>query len=224
MKNIVFLFFFFFATGFWSQSNDSVYQSRVDFGFSFSPDYSYRILKTGATDTWMKNYYDTLEVPRFSYTIGLNVVFNLNERFFLSTGLLFADRGEKTKKYIIPPVNNYLNHYYYLCVPVKANYYVLLKKVKLFVTAGFAADIYLNGQSNVDVGSSGEQKIVGLSSNLTRLTFSFIGGAGLDCPLTDRWYFKLEPLYRRSLTPIANSDIKKYFYSAGLNLGFYFKF
>lgn len=223
MRKFILIFIFFLHGYAFAQPVDSSHFSKFDIGFSFSPDYSYRTLKTSGSDAWMKEFYDTLEVSRFGYTGGVNVAYHLNEKLLLSSGILFSDKGERTKKYAIPPVNNYYNHYYYLDIPVKATYYVLVKKIKLFLTGGFTANIFLMGKSAVASGNSGETKTVGLSSSISRIGLSFLGGFGIDCPATDRWYFKLEPLYRRSIMPTANAPVKKYFYSFGFNIGLYYR-
>lgn len=223
MKKLVSALLFCLAIDMSGQSADSTTYSKFDIGFTFSPNYSYRTIKTVASKSAMKNFYDTLEVARYSYTGGVNILFHVSKNLALGSGFLFSDQGERTKKYLIQPVNNYVNHYYYIDVPLKANYYLTHKNVKFFITAGLAANIYLNSQTNTEIGNV-EKGYMRLSSDMLRLSVSFIGGLGIDCPLTDRWYFRLEPIYRRSLTPVADAPLKKYFYSAGLNVGLFCKF
>jgi hypothetical protein len=197
---------------------------KFDFGFSVSPDYCYRLLKAETSDTWMKNMYDTSEIARVGYTAGVQLVYHHNEKLFFSTGLFFSDRGERTRKYLIPAVNNYINHYYYLSIPLRANYYLIQKKIKLFLSAGVSADVYLKSFSVIEFGDAGETKTLGLSSEISRLNLMVNAGFGIDCPITDRWYFKLQPDYRMSITPVSDSPIKKYFISAGVNMGFFYRF
>jgi hypothetical protein len=224
MKKIISILFLLLMLNLSSQEKDSITYSKFDVGFTYSPDYSYRVLKTEATNSWIKDAYDTLEVPKYGYTVGLHIVYHVNKNLFVSSGVLFADRGEKTKEYTLQPVNNYTNHYYYLDIPLKANYYLINKKLKLFLTAGAFASVYINSKTTTDVGNStGKNENVYTKPDVSKLNFAFVGGLGIDCPVTDRWYFKLEPNYRRSFTPIANTPIKKYFYSFGVNLGFFCK-
>lgn len=199
-------------------------KGKFDLGFSASPDYSYRILKAEATDTWMKNTYDTAEIARVGFTAGLQVVFHANDKFFFTSGVLFSDRGERTKKYLTPQVNNYINHYYYLSIPLRVNYYLISKKIKVFLSAGASADVYLKSFSVIEFGNAGDTKTLGLSSEISRLNLMVNAGFGIDCPITDRWYFKLQPDYRMSITPVSDSPIKKYFIFAGLNMGFFYRF
>jgi opacity protein-like surface antigen len=222
MKTFLILSICFTLTIARAQTLDTTAHSKFDFGFSFSPDYNYRVLSASNDNGWAKNFYDTLEVPKYGYTCGFNVVYNFNEHFNLGSGILFSDKGERTKKYVIQPVNNYINHYYYLDVPIRANYYLTISKVKLYASAGINANIFLGTESSVSTGNSGEKNNFGSSSAMSRFALSFIGGVGMDCHLTDRWYVKIEPLYRRFFMS-ANNDagLKKYFYSFGLNIGIY---
>jgi hypothetical protein len=224
MKNIFQLFLFMLCLQLRSQTEVVEPKGRFDIGFSASPDYSYRILKAETADKWMKNTYDTAEIARVGFTAGLQVVFHASEKLFFTSGVLFSDRGEKTKKYLTPPVNNYINHYYYLSIPLRANYYLIQKKIKLFLSAGVSADVYLKSFSVIEFGSAGETRSLGLSSEISRLNLMVNAGFGIDCPITDRWYFKFQPDYRMSITPVSDSPIKKYFYSFGLNMGFFYRF
>ncbi len=222
MKKTVSLFALFFITlTALSQPGDSIRYGKLGFGISFSPDYSYRTLKTGAADSWMKDVYDTLETAKYSYTAGFNITYHIHKNLVLGSGLLFADKGEKTKKYEAIESNNFNNHYYYLDVPVKASYYLLHKKINLFLSAGLSANIYLNSHTTSKANNSDQKKQFVTSRDISRLNLAATAGFGIDCPLTDRWYFKLEPCYRRSLSPIANTPIKKYLYSFGLSFGFF---
>lgn len=232
MKLTIFIYLFLFAFNAWPQSKDSSNYSKFDIGFTFSPDYSYRVLKTDVSKSWIKNSYDTLEVPKFGYTTGLNIIFPLKKKFFISSGLLFADKGERTKRYATQPVNNYTNHFYYLDIPVKVNYYFghrkyyysKPKKIKLFLSAGTSVNVYLSSRTSTETGRNNDKESLSKSIDLSRINISFLAGLGFNTQLTNKWYFKLESNYRRSINKIADAPIKKYFYSLGLNAGLFCKF
>lgn len=219
MKKILLFLLLISSFPIWSQEPDSLRPRPLHVGFQISPDYGYRFLETGADDAWMKEIYDTLEVGRFSYTAGLSAIYNFNKNVSFGSGLLFSDKGERTKNYATPPVNNYTNHYYFLDVPLKVNYTVAYKKINFFITAGIVANVYLSGRTQVKTNSSGSKEVLKPTSEVSPVSFSFTGGIGIDCPLTDRWYFKLEPAYKRSISAATAAPVKKYFYSFGLNLG-----
>jgi hypothetical protein len=224
MKTFFQFCFFLFCFQINAHTDESNPSGKFDIGFTASPDYSYRFLKTNPSDSWMKSTYDTAEVARIGYTAGLQVVYHHSEKLFFYTGIQFVDRGEKTRTYLTMPVNNYVNHYYYLSIPLRVNYYLIQKKIKLFVSSGLSTDFYLNSKSDIEYRNSGYTKPLGLSSNFSRINVLFNAGVGIDCPVTDRWYFKLQPDFRISLTPAANAAIKKYFYGFAFNMGFFYKF
>lgn len=227
MKKTVALLIIFFPFVLLCQTRDSAKSCKVNVGITFSPDYCFRTLKSNTSNDWMKESVDTLEVAKFGYTSGINVVYLLNNRITLATGVLLANKGEKTKKYFgsHAQIFNYNSQYYYLDIPVKFNYYILNKKLKLFLTGGLSANVFITHKVTQIAGYTNDDKKTAFynKSGLSKINPSFLVGFGIDCALTNKWYFKLEPLYRRSITPIANAPIKKYLYSAGLNFGFFYK-
>ena len=212
-------------TQLYCQSTDSLKLKKHHIGISFSPDYSFRILKSDANTTFIKNTLDTLEVAKLGYTTGLNYTYSFSKKISIATGFLLSNKGEKTKKTFssVPAKFNYNNQYYYIDIPIKANYYLIHKKVKLFVTAGLSTNVFLvqktsqiTGYTNDDVKNNFYNK-----TDISAINFVMLAGFGIDCPLYKSWSFKLEPLYRRSVTPTTNTAVKKYLYSVGLNVGFY---
>jgi hypothetical protein len=215
-----------------AQLTDSVSYNKFHIGFTYAPELSYRILRTDEPDIWMKENFDTLEISKYGYTTGLNIIFSINKNLSLSSGLLFSDKGERTKKYAIQPVNNYVNHFYYLDIPLKViytirhkkYYYSKPKKMNFYITGGFSVNVFLNSRTKTISGLENTEETLKNSFDLSRINFSFLAGCGMTAPITNRWYFKLEPLYRTSLNKVADSPVKKYFYSLGLNLGLFSKF
>lgn len=201
-------------------AQDSIPQSQLRYGILFSPDYNYRSLRSGSNDAWIKELYDTLEVPEVGYSAGLIAQLQLNDRFAINGGLQFSDRGEATRYRTRERIQKYRNHLYYLAIPLQVNYNLVNKKVKFFVSVGISTDIFLTGRTKVQSRYSTDAEIVKPADDLSRAGLSMLAGVGLDCPLTDKWSFRLSPLYRRSLTSATTSSPKKYYYSAGLSVGF----
>ena len=217
-----------------TKSVDSTKNRKWEIGFSFSPDYSYRTLKSDADNQSLKEMRDTLEIPKFGFTTGINVVYHFNDRIVLETGLLFSDKGEKTKKTSfenvpssqLPIYYTYKYHYLYLDIPLKVDYYLLTGKLKLFVTAGVSGNIFINqkttllqGHDNGDI----QKNTTTFNPGFNRFNLAMIAGLGINYKLSSRMNLKVEPVYRRSLTSIANTPIKSYLYSTGLNMGISFK-
>lgn len=222
MRKIKYLILLLIPFGGFGQSNENNQASKIDIGYTFSPEYSYRFLKSTSKDQWIVDNYDTLEFSKFGYSLGINGVFNLYSNLSISSGVIFANKGDQTKKELSPSLNNYQNNYYYIDIPIKANYYLLHEKFKLYFSGGFSVNLFLNHSIiSKDIKSNDIYRITD-NSSLSKINLGINTGVGFDVNLTDKWYFKMECLYKQSIISIGNTPVKKYLYSIGPNLGFYF--
>ena len=210
------------------QTTDSLKQKKHHIGFSLSPDYCFRKVKSNVENNWIKEAFDTLEVGKLGYTFGITYQYALRKKIDLVSGLLFSDKGEKTRKQYTstPTPFNYNNHFYYLDIPILFKYNFLDKKIKLFASAGVSCNIFLTHRMTQITGyTSDDVKVNNYSkTGISPINFAMIGSVGLECPLTNKWSFKLEPTYRRSVSSFSKAPIKKYLYSVGLNFGFFTSF
>ena len=212
---------------------DTLKKGKFEIGLSFSPDYDYRKLKSDASSQAITDIRDTMETAKFGFSAGLNLAYHINKRLLVETGLLFSDRGEKTKKVSfsnvpsgqLPIYYTYKYHYLYLDIPLKVDYYILTGKLKLFATAGVSGNIFLTQKTTLIQGHDNgnqERTISTNDSGFNRLSISMLAGLGLNYQITNNLKLQIEPIYRRSLTSIVNTHIKSYLCAAGINLGLYF--
>lgn len=222
------------------QNTNPTKKVDISIGFTFSPDYCYRTLKVNSSSDlvkWTAESRDTFEIPKFGYTTGLNVALRFNKRISLETGLLYSNKGEKTKRLsdlhaigpdsTLPTAISYIYGYIYIDIPIKFNYYVLVhKKAKLFVMAGISPNIFLTQKTTSILEYKDGQKNTSNSwhhQNYIIIDLTIIAGLGFRYDLSNKIYFSLEPTYRRSITPINDGFIRSYLYSIGLTTGFYYK-
>ena len=234
MKKIGFVIILLLPLTLFCETTDSSKVSKLEIGITYSPDYCYRKLKPDAGSKWIADIRDTIEIGKLGYTTGLNVVYNISKKISIGTGILFSDKGEKTKKTFLGnslsgslPINNkFIYHYLYIDIPVKANYTILNGKFKLFLTAGISTNIFL-GQKTTSIlyygNRDSEKRKTNVSSDFSKINFAYIVGFGIDYPVTDKLNFKLEPLFRHSINSVIKAPIKSYLYSTGVNIGIYFK-
>lgn len=225
-------------TVFCNTSSDSTKPEKAQIGFVISPDYCFRALKADGDAQWMANIRDTMEIPKFGYSAGLNFAHTLGPKFLFEAEILFTNKGEATKKYNIENVpqqeiktvmkTSYLKNYYYLDIPLKVNYFFLSKNnLRLFVTVGLSVNTYL-GQSTfvTEQYNDGSQRgyVSKAQLNYEKVNLAMLAGIGLNYDLTDRYVFKLEPIYKRSINSIIDAPVKSYLYSVGLNVGISYRF
>lgn len=200
-----------------SQTADSLHSRKLDIGFNYSADYSYRNVTAAESNKNIVAMYDSIEHGRYGSTFGLNGIYSFSDKISLSVGVLFSDKGEKTKVALVDRKLSYLNHYYYLDIPLKGNYFVFKKQI--YLTGGISSNLFLKSTIR-DVDQDKAE-----NSNLTinKINMSYLGGIGFNQQLSDSWYFKSEVLYRHSINPIMKAPINRYLYSVGISAGFFYQ-
>lgn len=115
MKKIIVLFLFISQHFYGEDSTTVKIFKRWEIGLSFSPDYSYRVLKpVKSTDSYSiivnKECADTLnsmEKATVAYTIGIPISYKFNKLFALKTGIYLSNKIEQSKGFV------YTNSYEY---------------------------------------------------------------------------------------------------------------
>ncbi len=197
---------------------------KIQLGLTFSPDFNFRYLKADANSEWISKIADSLEVPKFGYTTGLNFSYMLSTKIKLGTGLIFADNGEKTKSTIELQTINYKNHFYFLSVPVRLDYTFISKKVDVYATLGVSGNFFINHKTVMFEDGKKDPIQLNNHSDLQKFTFGGLAGMGMSAKLDSKWLFKMEVLYRQSIQSVSNNPVKKWLYSVGPNIGLYYTF
>ena len=236
MKQIVF-FLALLPLALFGQSADSSSLKRFAIGLNYSPDYSYRTLKPTAESKWIADSRDTLEIPKYGYTSGLSLLFRISKNLTFETGLQYSNKGEKTKtrKLEIFDPNSpqssmntmevtFVYSYNYLDIPIKANYYLINKKFKFFLSGGLSNNIFISSTNKSTISfapGNSTTNTTKSSTNYSLVNIAALAGFGIEQQLNSKLSLRLEPIYRRSITSIINAPIKGYLYSAGMNFGLY---
>ena len=221
MKKLTYLILMLFPFGSFGQLNDTIKKSKVDIGYTFAPEYSYRFLKSNSNNQWIVDNYDSLEFSKFGYALGINGVYNLKSNLTLSSALLFSNKGYQTKTELTPSLINYISNYYYLDIPIKVNYYFLTEKFRFYLSGGLSTNLFLKHILISKQEGSNEDLRLTDNSSISKINLALNTGIGFDVSLTNKWYFKMECLYKQSIIPIGNTPVKKYLYSISPNLGFF---
>jgi hypothetical protein len=188
-----------------------------------------------------------MDSPRFGFTTGLAIRYRLSNRFRLESGLQLADRGDQFRMdngdwYIpedqygiysqddpnLPELVRTKYHFYYLGIPLKLNYYLIDKKVKLFLSGGMSIDFFvdektktkytINGNKNVEVHHE-------YNFDFSKTNLVGIAGFGVDYSVSKNLQLRFEPIFRYMFTPLLKNDViaKTNLYSIGANFAIYFE-
>jgi len=216
----------------YAQEGELKSKKPIFLGFSFSPDYCYRSLRYNSTDEDFANYRNEIEIPKFGFTTGINAIFILNKSIAMEIGINLSDKGQQIEKieisqedtnHLIPDQIHNIWHYYYIDIPIKLNYFIIKGNLKIFVSPGISCNIFLTQKRVKSEFNPDNKYIYFTTEGFNKLNIAVIFGAGLDYSITKKLNLRFEPIFRYSLTPLDDFEIKRYQYSVGANFGLYYK-
>lgn len=226
------------------QSTDKNKDKKFHIGIKFSPDYSYRYLSSNSEVNmgnsiidWRNEY----ETARMGSTSGVVAKYLLSKRIGLESGLQFSDTGYRSKYFkddyeqpgginpsddpAIPEKMTTNYHYYYLGIPIKLNYYLIRKKVHIFVTTGVSTDFFLDANKKSELEFEDRVEVQTYryeENNFNNVSFIGLVGLGMEYKISQRFQLQFEPVIRYSFTPLDNTPLKEYLYSFGTNLTLFY--
>jgi len=232
---ILFIFFSIILIG---QQTDSTLIENIRIGTTFSPDYCYRTLTTNGNlnNQSIKEWRDSIEIPKLGFTAGFTLFFPLNNRFSIETGVLFSKKGEQTKELDLTFLNSpggtiqplslsYNYHYHYLDIPLKLNYYIL-KKPSIFLSGGISTNLFLQEKlTSITKHSDGSTTIntEDVNSEMNMINLAGIIGLGFEGEIlkigASNALIRIEPIFRHSIISIIDAPINGFSYSFGINFG-----
>jgi len=203
------------------------------FGITFSPEYSYRFLSSNSHYDWLAELRDEMEIPKFGYTAGINVSYKFRDKFFVSFGTRFSSKGEATKKYDLiyfsspgpgDPVAMRTNYSYGFCeIPLTVNYQ-LFDSSSFFTSLGISADLpVMEKHKNIFIKSDGSESHSSTFSlhSSAKMGMTAMVGIGYYFNTGKNYFLKTEPFFKCNIVSEGGSSVKEYFYSFGLEIGFY---
>jgi len=219
------------------QSTDSIKFKRCKVGIVYSPDYCYRLLSYPSSNKQIQDLRNNEEVSTYGYTTGLSIRIDLTCKIIVETGLLYSVKGEQTKNtdlvWATPnpefPVKSKTQYQFkYIEIPMKVNYLLGGKKIRIFVSVGVSLNVFSEKKTKVisqfaNGHKSSESSVVDLG--YLKFNLAAIAGFGIKYDLTKRVYISVEPVYRQFINSIvADKKAKEYPYSIGANVGIYYSF
>ena len=206
-------------------------QSNLYVGIQSSPDYAFMN---------KQNLHKSI-TPILSHTTGLNALYKTSTHFQIELGVLYSVRRTKS--------NNLIDSYKYECyknnttatniwetystkyidIPIKIDYLITKKANTPFISVGISSNIYLFDKINVYAKSENTNKSLIKTGkhnlNNKAIETQLLLSCGIDFN-KNNLKFRIEPIYRHSLSNSATSENyeKKFYSSVGLNFGMFITF
>lgn len=250
IKNLLFLALLFIFYVSYGQEKDSTKTktSKFSIGLAISPEIGYRSFNPtskGKKNDFLMNFgkpiLDSVESPKFCYSFGIYSIYQLHKRLSLELGVYYANKGYKideikftTATYLENDwIGSVFYNYRYIDVPLNINFYIINKKVKLFLSTGLNANILINEKTvissdEVDVSSYNEINKP-TRDNVAPFNISFNGSLGLEYELSNHFTLRFQPHYQQFLTTIdtskwVNDEYTVKLYNYGIRLGVSYHF
>ncbi len=221
------------------------------FGINVSGDYCYRDLVINESNSITEITVDSRnknEIPRISYTGGLNVGYQISKNVGIETGIQYSEKGyareledlvygdmiDPRLGFIYPesstsPIENIRINYRfnYLDIPLKAVFKLGNRKLRFIGSIGVVTNVFLNEKRTIryeyEDGRT-SRKVSSTPNEYNSVNVSPTLSIGVDYKLSEKFNLRLEPTYRYGLMQIIDAPISAHLWSAGLNFSCYYSF
>ncbi|MFK7757858.1 MAG: outer membrane beta-barrel protein [Flavobacteriales bacterium] len=226
-----------------------VAHGRFTIGAYFSPEAAYRSLENTADSEQFNQLVErrnNSESPKFGYTTGLSIAYDLKNNFSLESGLQHSNRGFQHKiSWSNLITNNIIDDRYgftynsseegnietisfidrlqYLGIPINLNYVAGRKKLKFISSIGVTAE-YLFKASSVVVKHYDDkrpERDARIEEGYNRFNLSPQISLGVEYQFSDQMSLRAMPTFRAGLMPIIDAPVTGYVYNAGVLFGWY---
>lgn len=214
-------------------------------GVTVSPDICFRTLEKtdgSSTNDWIMDLRNDGESPKFSYSTGLSLCYNLTRHWGIETGLQYSNKGfafvnsNPTFGSQIDPRYGFiygdsitkitmLDNFNYLDIPLRTIFTVGSRKVRFISSVGITTNILINATNtsvvkyeNGDTDRNTQEQ----PYDYKKVNFSPTVSIGIDWQLCDKFNLRVEPTFRYGLLKIIDAPITAYLWSGGLNLTCYY--
>ncbi|HKZ37555.1 MAG TPA: outer membrane beta-barrel protein [Chryseolinea sp.] len=205
----------------------------LSIGLFYSPGVSYRQLNFSSTDGWIEKVRNGDEIPKYSFSTGAKIGFTIRDRVRVVTGLMFTNRGERTKETQLtwptssqayPQSSRSVFSYRYLELPLQVMYAIHKKqRLGLYLIGGVSFNLLLNKATKVELEfPDGDRQTIKSSKSAGNNRFGLCTSFGLEASykLTDKISLLIGPTFHRSITSaVVNKNAKEYQYAVFMTVG-----
>lgn len=228
--------------------DDATETHKLLIGVTASPDICYRTLETtdgSSTSDWIMDSRNDRESPKFSYSAGLSLCYNLTRHWAIETGLQYSNKGFKyvnsdltfgdqtdpmygfiyTQEGPTPTKVTFIDNFNYLDIPLRTIFSVGKRKVRFISSVGITTNILINATNTSIIeyeNDDTDRKTQEQGYDYKAINFAPIASIGIDWQLYDKFNLRVEPTFRYGLLKIIDAPITAYLWSGGLNLTCYY--
>jgi hypothetical protein len=240
MKKTLYLFLFLASYSLSAQDSTNTNFKHWAVGFTVSPDYCYRTLTSDGSvgSASVISLRNGSEQAQYGITSGFNVCYFFKKHFLIETGINYSDKSYSTKDFSdfiysgppdpsIPSKIKYIYDYNFIDIPLKINVILGKKKLRFIASAGVVSNILLFKKEIQIAEYSDVTSITSYPTPKTDLNFQGLTALismGTDISLGKNFNLRIEPVCRYSLALFQTSPVKEHLWSAGLNMGLYYRF
>jgi hypothetical protein len=202
-------------------------------GLFYSPGVSFRQLNFSSTDKWIEKIRDNDEIPKYSFSAGAKIGFTITDRVRAVTGLMFTNRGERTKETQLswtssnqdyPKLSRSVFGYRYLELPIQVMYAIYKKqRLGLYLTSGISFNLLISKATNVKVElANGDRQTFKSSKRAGSNRFGLCASLGFEASyrLTNKISLIIGPTFHRAITStVVNKNAKEYQYALLMAVG-----
>ena len=224
---------------------------RLLFGVNISPDYCFRTLGNkygGSTISYIIDLRDTTEIPKISFTAGLNICYNFSTHLGIEAGLQYSNKGyggknleltfgdaidpryypytSTTSAGPVPTKVKFIYNYIYLDIPIRAIYSFGEKRIHGVASFGVATNILIKAtQTSILEYDNGDVKrqTSNQQENFNSLNISPFVSLGVDYRISNKINLRVEPTLRYGILTIIDAPITANLWNAGLNISCYYQ-
>jgi len=227
MRNSLILFLLITSITVFCQSDNL---NRINIGITYSSIGNYRTIESSLFSD-LRNEYEGIQ---FGNGIGLQLLFNLNDKYSLKSGLYYQQRGFRFKRVFFeneydPAVPDYTDRkeeYSYITIPLLIRLNQNLSKIYLFESLGINTNFFHNHTSTTTMvrGDNIESTSITNRGGPYNLTISPIINIGIGIQLLELLVFEISPFIQHDIIKIEDIDPGTYLFDFGLTAALLYKF
>jgi hypothetical protein len=213
-------------------------KSKLQFGVNFSPDICYRTLVNtdgSQSSEMIKAFRDTIEAPKFGFTVGMNASYQVKENWSIEAGIHYSNKGFQTQKrhiyYVDPnqpipdPIYHmkFVDNFHCIDIPLKLNYIRGSQKLRFIGSVGLTSSILVQHKQDMLIFYPDRTDRRESPNQFDYNTFNVSPALsmGIDYRIKQGASLRIEPTFRYNLLNFIDAPLSGRLYSIGLNLGYY---